>query len=86
MQSVICSLQSVVCSLQSAVCSLQMSDTDNPYRLFTVPYFSQNNRETVTASFLLVLKECGQILVPPLIKSINNFLSWRKKNCQIREI
>ena len=38
----------------------------------------EKNRETVTASLCLVFNGCGRVLAPPQIKSINNFLSWRK--------
>ena len=38
----------------------------------------EKNRETVTASLCLVFNSCGRVLAPPQIKSINNFLSWRK--------
>ena len=37
-----------------------------------------SSRETVTASLFLMFKECGWNLAPPLIKSINNLLPWRK--------
>ena len=30
-----------------------------------------------------MFNSCGRILAPPLIKSINNLLPWRKKTCQI---
>ena len=45
----------------------------------------EKNRETVTASLSLVFNGCCPIFAPPLIKSINNLLPWRK-TCQIREI
>ena len=45
----------------------------------------EKNRETVTASLCLVFNGCGRVLAPPQIKSINNFLFWRK-TCQIGEI
>ena len=38
----------------------------------------EKNRETVTASLCLMFNGCGRVLAPPQIKSINNFLSWRK--------
>ena len=38
----------------------------------------EKNRETVTASLCLVFNGCGRVLAQPQIKSINNFLSWRK--------
>ena len=38
----------------------------------------EKNRETVTASLCLVFNGCGRVLAPPLIKSINNLLPWRK--------
>ena len=37
----------------------------------------EKNRET--ASLCLVFNGCGRVVAPPQIKSINNFLSWRKK-------
>ena len=37
----------------------------------------KKNRETVTASLCLAFNGCCPILVPPLIKSINNLLPWR---------
>ena len=43
------------------------------------------NWETVKASLCLVFKGHGQILTPPLIKSINNLFPG-EKDCQIREI
>ena len=43
--------------------------------------------ETVTASLCLVFKRHGQILAPPLIKTISSIVPWRKKKkCQIWEI
>ena len=42
--------------------------------------------ENVTASLCLMFKGRGPILAPPLIKSINNLLPWRKITCQVREI
>ena len=36
------------------------------------------NRETVTASLCLMFNGCGRVLAPPQIKSMNNFLPWRK--------
>ena len=38
----------------------------------------EKNRETVTTSLCLMFNGCGRVLAPPQIKSINDFLSWRK--------
>ena len=46
----------------------------------------KKNRETVTASFCLMFKGCGQFLMPLLIKSINNRLLWRKNLSNQRNI